>query len=258
MKTIGIMIAMTALAIGAQQMGYVDYHALLEKSTPFLEDIGVCDKEPRYIIIGLDITAGREGELDKDRAAITEIVKRAREGDRIDLYLIHSRSETEQEAVFSAEMPDNGGPAGQELVRAKQKTETEWATCWGNKIIPLLDSDKKQRTDLFGFMRYASSQNADFQAHKHPVLVLFTDGQQVGDGYNMEKKAPIPGLLQKMKDDDLMPDLSGVKVRFAGVTPTHKISNAHWRKIQSFWTDYAKEAGAESVTVTSDRRISMK
>jgi len=258
MRVIAIMIAMTALAIGGQQMGYVDLEGVADKVNPYLVEIGARDKDPRHMIIGLDITAGREGELEKDRVAIAEIIKSARQGDRIELFLIHSRAESEQDAVFLAELPENSGPAGQELVRAKVKAEKEWSTCWDEKITPLLNSDKKQRTDLFGFMRFATSQNDDFLKSKHPILVLFTDGQQVGDGFNMEKKVPSARQIKTLKDDELLPDLSGVKVRFAGFTPTHKVSNAHWRKLQSFWKDYAKDAGAESVGVTSDRRISIK
>jgi len=55
--------------------------------------------------------------------------------------------------------------------------------------------------------------------------------------------------IKTLKDDELLPDLSGVKVRFAGFIPTHMICNAHWRKLQSFLKGYAKEAGDESVAM---------
>jgi hypothetical protein len=257
MRTIAILITMTALAIGAQKMGYVDFQSLSDKAVPLLEWAEIKDKDPQYTIIGLDITAGREGELDKDRAAIAELVKNARLGDRIEVYLIHSRAESEQDAVFTAHISENPGAAGQELVRAKQKADKEWSGCWEERVNSMLSSDKKQRTDLFGFMRFVTTQKPEFQAHKHPRLVLFTDGQQVGDGFNMEKKPPTMAQLKKLKDDDLIPELNGINVRFAGFTPTHKISNAHWRKLQNFWKEYAKEAGAESVAITSERKVSL-
>lgn len=255
MKTIACMIALTALGIGAQKMGYVDFQELSDKAVPILEWAEIKDKDPRYIIVGLDITAGREGELEKDRAAIAELVKKTRSGDIIEVYLIHSRAESEQEAVFTAHIPENPGAAGQELVRAKQKADKEWSSCWDESVVSMMSSDKKQRTDLFGFMRFVTSQKPEFQGHKHPRLVLFTDGQQVGDGFNMEKRVPTTAQLSKLRDDELLPELNGVSVKFAGFTPTHKVSNAHWRKLQNFWKEYLKEAGAESVAISSERKL---
>lgn len=236
-------------------MGYVDFQSIADKAVPILQRAEILDKEPRYTIIGWDITAGRESELDKDRAAIAELVKNARLGDKLEVYLIHSRSESEQEAVFASEMPEDAGAAGQGLVRAKQRADKEWANCWNEKITHLLSSEKKQRTDLFGFMRFVTSQKPEFQEHKHPMLVLFTDGQQVGDGFNMERHAPTSAQLKQLIGSDLMPELNGVNISFAGFTPTHNVTNAHWRKLQNFWKEYAKEAGAESISITSDRKI---
>lgn len=261
MKTIivaSIFVGSTALAVYGHQNGYLD--VVEEKVVPFLkqDSIGILDKDPRHIVIGLDITAGREGELDKDRAAIGRMIKETRLGDKVEVYLIHSRAESEQESVFSAEIPENSGPAGQDFVRAKQKAEKEWEACWDEKVVPQMDSGRKQQTDLFGFMRYVTSQKPEFQEHKHPNLVLFTDGQQVGDGFNMEKRVPTSAQLKKLKEDELIPELNSINIRFAGVTPTHKVTNAHWRKLQAFWKDYSREAGAETVAVTSDRKIQLK
>ena len=61
--------------------------------------------------------------------------------------------------------------------------------------------------------------------------------------------------LQKLKEKSLLPELNGVNIRFAGLTATHKVTNSHWRQLQTFWTEYAHEAGASKVAVTSDRRI---
>jgi hypothetical protein len=86
-------------------------------------------------------------------------------------------------------------------------------------------------------------------------LILLTDGQQVGDGFNFEKTIPDERHLGKVKNAELMPDLGGVSVLLAGVTPTHNISNLHWRKLQSWWTKYLKESGAEVAAVTSERSL---
>lgn len=255
MKTISILILAAVLAVGAQQMGYVDFQPAIEKGRDFLQGAGFLEKEPRSVVVGLDITAGREGDLAKDREAIGKLVHSLRPGEKLDLYLIHSRAESEQEAVFTAELPEEAGAGGQRLARAKKAAETAWAECWDKKVMPLLSSNKTQRTELIGFMRFLSSQKPEFLEHKNPELVLLTDGQEVnGEGFNFEKRAPRTSDIERLRDNDLLPDLSGVRVVIAGMTPTHGISNVHSRKLHAFYKEFAKECGAKSVSITSERR----
>ena len=251
-----IFIASTALAFYGYKTGNLS--GINEKITAYIPADVMREYSPKYIVIGLDITAGREGELTKDREAISRIINDARLGDRIEIYLIHSRAESEQESVFTAEMPTEPGPAGQSLKRAKMAVENEWASCWDERIVPLMaDASRKQQTDLFGFMRYVTTQKPEFKSHKYANLILFTDGQQVGDGYNMEKSVPVNCDLDRIKTSGLLPDMKGIGIRFAGMTATHKVSNAHWRKLQDFWKEYAAKAGADSVVVTSDRNVQL-
>lgn len=222
---------------------------------PRLQTWDLMEKYPRYILVGLDITAGREHELAKDRAIISKLINETRLGDVVEVYLIHSRAESEQETVFEVTMPTEQGPMGSAFNRSKQKAIKDWEACWNGAVMPAMNSGKRQQTDLFGFMRYVSSQKPEFMEHKHANLILFTDGQQVGDGYNMEQKAPETAELQKLKEKGLLPELNGVNVNFVGVTATHKVTNAHWRQLQTFWQEYAKEAGAVKVISTSERKV---
>lgn len=256
MKTIALSVLLTAsaVAIGTHYYNIVDYAKLYQNSVvPMLKNAEIMEKEPRHIVIGLDITAGREGELTKDREAIAKIIGEARLNDRIEVYLIHSRAEAEQEALFSVQMPQNAGPAGQTFTRSKRKAEQDWQQCW--RRVEALDHDggKKGQTDLVGFLRFCLYQKPEFQNSKHPYLILFTDGQQTGDGYNFEKKAPTNLDLKSMATKGFMPDLSGIAILFVGVTPTHGITNSHWRSIQSYWITFAESAGAKSVAVSSNR-----
>lgn len=104
-------------------------------------------------------------------------------------------------------------------------------------------------------MRFVAAQKADLISSPNAVLILFTDGQQVGDGFNMEKKAPSSDDLKTAASNDFIPDLHGVRMIFTGVTPSHGIDNAHWRKIQSFWKEYGKKALALNISVSSERTI---
>lgn len=251
-----IFIASTALAFYGYTNGSLN--GINDKMTSYIPADVLREYTPRHIVIGLDITAGREEELMKDREAIGKIINDTRLGDKLEIYLVHSRAESEQESVFTAEMPIQPGPAGQNLKRAKQIADKDWASCWDGKIVPLMaDISRKQQTDLFGFMRYVTTQKPEFKMHKHANLILFTDGQQVGDGYNLEKKIPANSALEQIKANGLLPDMKGISIRFAGVTATHKVTNAHWRQLQDFWKEYAYKAGATSVAVTSDRSIQL-
>ena len=254
-----IIVSASAAGVYANRNGYFeiagDFYE--ESVVPLLQRTELMEKYPRYILIGLDITAGRESELARDRAAIGKLINEARLGDVVEVYLIHSRAESNQDTVFETAMPEDSGPMGSAFTRAKQKALKEWEACWHDTVSPAMSAGRRQQTDLFGFMRYVSNQKPEFIEHKHANLVLFTDGQQVGDGYNMEQNAPAVTELKKLKEKELLPELNGINIRFAGVTATHKVSNAHWRKLQTFWQEYAREAGASKAIVTSDRRIKL-
>ena len=251
-----IFIASTALAVYGYKNGSLN--GINDKIAPYIPAEVMREYTPRYIVIGLDITAGREDELGKDREAIGKIISGARLGDKVEVFLIHSRAESEQESVFTAEMPTQTGPAGQGLKRAKQTADKEWAACWDERIVPLMaDASRKQQTDLFGFMRYVTTHKPDFTSHSHANLIIFSDGQHVGTGYNFEKKVPAHADLDRIKSSGLLPDMKGISIRFAGMTPTHKVSNAHWRQLQDFWKEYSGKAGAATVAVTSDRSVQL-
>ena len=249
MKFLSISGAITALLLGMQLGGLVNLQQIPN-------DIGLSEHiETRYVIVGLDITLGREDELQKDFVAIQKLLKKINLGDKLEMFLIHSRSESEQEAICSIEMPNKPGPMGLELSRAKKGAEQAFSNCWDEKVKPLIGSNKYvQRTDLFGFLRFVS-QRAEFRKHENPILILLTDGQQVGDGLNFEKVIPNEADLTKVIDNNLLPNLSGIKVLIAGFTPTHNVSNAHWRKLQAWWREYLKTAGAEVVSIASERNL---
>lgn len=251
-KFFGISGAITALILGMHLSGLINLQQVSK-------DIGLSEHiENKYVIIAVDITAGREKELQKDFEAIQKLLKKVHLADKVEIFLIHSRAESEQEAVCSIEMPYKPGPMGLELSRAKKAAEQIFSRCWEEKVQPLIGTDRfVQRTDLFGFFRFVS-QRAEFRKHNNSILVLLTDGQQVGDGFNFEKTPPNEGGLANARANNLLPDLSGIKVLIAGFTPTHNISNSHWRVLQSWWREYLKQAGAEIASISSERNIGSK
>jgi hypothetical protein len=252
-----IMAVLSAGVAGAQYSGIADFTPLVKKCSGLAEQVGLVDRPTRYVVVGLDITAGREGELQKDREGITRLVKGMKPGDILEVYLIHSRAQSEQEAVFRAALSENPGPANKQFNRARQAAEQSWEECWEKNVMSLATSDRKQQTDLFGFLLFVAEQKPEFMSHKEPVLVMLTDGQQVGDGCNMERRAPGTADLERAKDNDLVADLGNVRVVFAGMTATHQVSNAHWRKLRTFWKRYAAAAGVRSVALSSERRLDL-
>jgi hypothetical protein len=248
----------TASVFGLHQTGLLP--PVLEKAEHIAVTAGIIQR-PNNIVIGLDITAGRERELVKDKKAIEKMICNLGSGDKLSVYLIHSRSESDQEEIFSAGLPDNIGPMGQVLQRAKTAAEKEWSACWQERVMPLVRSDEaklKQRTDLFGFLRFIANQKSEFIEEKKAWIILFTDGQHVGDGFNMEKRAPQDSDLDKAEQADFIPALNGVRLAFLGMTPTHSISNEHWRQIQKFWKAYGNASGAKYTSVSSERNLSIR
>lgn len=247
MKAIGVTTALAALAIGSHMTGLVNLKTLPAE----MEQLVTGDQ--RHIIVGVDITEGRENEIPKDYKAVQKLIAGLKTGDAVEIYLIDSKSESYQEAIFSAKMPDDDGPMETAIRKAQKDAQNAISECWDDSINKALtDKHLVQQTDLFGFFRFAS-RKTDFRSSTKPVLILFTDGQEVGDSFNFEKKIPDSHDLTKVKNNDLLPDLKGVIVMISGYTPTHNISNEHWRKLQVWWRDYLKEAGAKAISISSER-----
>jgi len=247
-RMVGISVIIAALAAGLHATGAVDL-----KAVP--KELGLAGSEPRHIIVAADITAGREGELPKDFDGVQKLLERSSPGDRIEVFLIHSRAESSQEAIFTAQMPDDEGPMGMAFNRAKKNAAQVFKERWDENIGLFLENRHLVgQTDLFGFFRFVS-QRTEFRKSNKPVLIVLTDGQEVGDGFNFERSMPSDHELKMVKRAELLPDLGGVSVSLGGMTPTHSISNQHWRKLQSWWRMYLKEAGAEAGAITSDRSV---
>ncbi len=113
-KTIAITAAVAAVAIGAHTSGLANLKTMPGK----IEQLVTVQQ--RHIIIGVDITAGRENEVPKDFRAVQRLLENAEIGDKIEIYLIDSRSESSQEAIFSVKMPEDEGPMGMALKKAKK------------------------------------------------------------------------------------------------------------------------------------------
>jgi hypothetical protein len=174
--------------------------------------------------------------------------------DRCEVYLIHGQAESSQECIFRAVMPDAPGPVGQSLERARQKAIADWQEYRKTSVFTVKNATQANSTDLFGFCRFAGHKQG-FKSHDHPYLILFTDAQQVGDGMNLEKKAPDDTDIETIRKKGLLPDLKDIRVVMAGVTPTHGITNAHWRTLQTFWENFLKATGASSIEFSSERNI---
>jgi len=246
-------IIVTTAVIAALAAGLQASHVLDLRTVP--KELGLVGSEPRNIIVAADITAGREEELPKDFEAVRKLMDKANPGDKIEVFLIHSRAEAEQEAIFTVQMPNDEGPMGMAFIRAQKGAQQSFKECWDRNIQALLgDSSLVQRTDLFGFFRFVSHR-AEFRKSKKPVLIVLTDGQEVGDGFNFERAIPTDHDLTMAEKAELLPDLSGVNATLAGMTPTHNITNLHWRKLESWWKEYLKEAGAVVTAISSDRSI---
>lgn len=249
----------TASVVGLHQTGMLI--PALSKAEQVGVTVGIIPQSSNSIIVGLDITTGREHELVKDKQAIDKMIHKLGTGDYMTIYLIHSRAESEQEEIFSVVLPDNIGPMGQILQRKKSAAVKEWNICWQEKVMPLVHNvgtQLKLRTDLFGFLRFIAHQKTEFLEKKKAWVILFTDGQHVGDGFNMEKRAPHDSDLDRANQADFIPPLNNVRLIFLGMTPTHRISNDHWRQIQKFWKAYGNASGAKYTSVSSERNLSIR
>jgi hypothetical protein len=143
------------------------------------------------------------------------------------------------------------------LKQKRKEEEKRFAKTWDKIIPPLVKNNKLiMKSEIFGMIKFAAKKfrlNGD----KNSSLILFTDLQQVGDGYDFERYLPpLKTVVAKLKNYNLIPNLSGIKVYVFGVTPTHNVGSLYYSKLLRWWKlFFKKKAMAKQVIITSSRDV---
>jgi hypothetical protein len=201
-------------------------------------------QRPRLIVILVDMS----GSADQARRtvckeAFEKIYKNLRHGDRVVVGTIASQSYIDFKPAVDEEIPtktvwDNRLQYERNLTHSKEKIRKEVNRLLSQKGGSLL-------TEILDSLNIADAIFHD-EKERPKILVILSDMIQDSKEYKFDKDKITEEYINKViryrQENNLMPRLTGVKVYVAGASAAD--SNT-FRTIQTFWTRYFTETGAD-------------
>jgi hypothetical protein len=201
-------------------------------------------QHPRLIIILVDMS----GSADQARRtvckeAFEKIYQNLRQGDRVVVGTIASRSYIDFKPTVDEEIPkktvwDNRLQFERNLTKTKEKIRREANELLSYKGGSLL-------TEILDSLNIADSIFHG-EKERQKILVILSDMIQDSKEYNFDKDEISDEYINKViryrQENNLMPNLTGVKVYVAGASAAD--SNT-FRAVQTFWARYLTQSGAD-------------
>jgi hypothetical protein len=201
-------------------------------------------QHPRLIIIFVDMS----GSADQARRtvckeAFEKLYKNLRQGDRVVVGTITSQSYIDFKPTVDEEIPtktvwDNRLQFERNLTKTREKIRREV-----NKL--LSTNGGTPLTEILESLNIADTIFHD-EKERQKILVILSDMIQDSKEYKFDKDKITDEYISKViryrRQNNLMPNLSGVRVYVAGASAAD--SNT-FRAVQTFWTRYFTESGAD-------------
>jgi hypothetical protein len=201
-------------------------------------------QHPRLIMILVDMS----GSADQARhtvckEAFEKIYKNLRHGDRVVVGTIASHSYIDFKPTVDEEIPkktiwDNRLQFERNLTHAKEKIRREV-----NKL--LSHRGGSPLTEILDSLNIADTIFHD-EKERQKILVILSDMIQDSKEYKFDKDKITDEYINKVityrQKNNLMPNLTGVKVYVAGASAT---DSDKFREVQTFWARYLTESGAD-------------
>jgi hypothetical protein len=201
-------------------------------------------QHPRLIVILVDMS----GSADQSRRtvckeAFEKIYKNLRHGDRVVVGTIASQSYIDFKPAVDEEIPvktvwDNRLQFERNLTNSKEKIRKEVNKLLSQKGGSLL-------TEILDSLNIADAIFHD-EKERQKILVILSDMIQDSKEYKFDKDKMTDEYIHKIirhrRENNLMPHLTGVKVYVAGASAA---DSSTFRAIQTFWTRYFAESGAD-------------
>ena len=201
-------------------------------------------QQPRVVIILVDMS----GSADQARRtvckeAFEKIYQNLRHGDRVVVGTITHHSYIDFKPTVDEEIPkktvwDNRLQYEKKLTDTKEKIRREV-----NKLL-----SQKQGTPLTEILDSLNIADTIFHDEKErqKILVILSDMIQDSKEYKFDKDKItdeyIHNVIRYRQKNNLMPNLTGVKLYVAGASAA---DSDKFRAIQTFWTRYFTESGAD-------------
>lgn len=201
-------------------------------------------QNPRVIIILVDMSGStNQARQTVCKEAFEKIYQNLRHGDRVVVGTITSRSYIDFKPTVDEEIPkktiwDNRLQFERKLTNTKEKIRREvnklLSQKWGSPLTEILDS-----------LNIADSIFHD-EKQRQKILVILSDMIQDSKEYNFDRDKITDEYINKViryrQENNLMPNLTGVKVYVAGASAA---DSNKFREVQTFWARYFTESGAD-------------
>jgi len=201
-------------------------------------------QRPRLIVIFVDMS-GSANQIRRTvcKEAFEKIYKKLQQGDRVVVGTITNRSYIDFRPTVDEEIPkktvwDNRLQFERNLTQTREKIRREV-----NKLL-----SQKQGTMLTEILDSLNVAETIFHDEKErqKILVMLSDMIEESKEYNFDKNKITDEYINKVigsrQKNNLMPNLAGVKVYVAGASAA---DSDKFRAIQTFWTRYFTESGAD-------------
>jgi hypothetical protein len=211
------------------------------------EAFGKSESSPpnsRAITIFVDMSGStKEARHTIYKEAFDKIYQNLREGDRVVVGIINSRSYIDFKPTVDAEIPkktllDNRLQYEKKMKSSREKIQKE--------VNRLLSST--QGTPLTEILDSLNIVDTIFQKEKERqrILVILSDMIQESRDYNFERERITDEYINRVityrQRNNLMPKLTGTKVYVVGASA---VDSDRFRAIQNFWARYFTKSGAD-------------
>jgi len=201
-------------------------------------------ENPRLIIIFVDMSdSANQARRTVCKEAFEKIYQNLRQGDRVVVGTITSRSYIEFKPTVDEEIPkktiwDNRLQFERKLSSTKERIRKET-----NKLL-----SRERGTMLTEILDSLNIADIIFHDEKErqKILVILSDMIEDSKEYNFDKDKItddyISNVIGYRQKNNLMPNLTGVKVYVAGASAA---DSNKFRAVQTFWTRYLTKTGAD-------------
>jgi hypothetical protein len=198
---------------------------------------------PRLIVILVDMSGSADqARRTVCREAFEKIYRNLRQGDRLVVGTIASQSYIEFKPTVDEEIPiktiwDNRLQFERNLTNSREKIRREV-----NRL--LSQRGGSPLTEILDSLNIADAIFHD-EKERQKVLVILSDMIQDSKEYKFDKDKMTDEYIHKViryrRENNLMPNLTGVKVYVAGASAADADT---FRAVETFWARYFAESGA--------------
>jgi len=187
-----------------------------------------------------------ESEFQKNHDYISLMLEQLNHDTTVKVIGITGTSFKEPYVMLDGYLSKERGAFGEVLAKNKLSIIKHWEE---QDLKPI-----SNETDIFSALFLVSLLMKD-ESQSRSLIILSDMRNSVG--VNIEN-LPVIGdaEIKKVEDENLIPDLAGIRVYCLGVSPCGK-SLKYWQSLERFWKIYFQKAGAELVCFSIERKFKL-